>query len=109
MLYFDKDTKKMRMIVKDTGSFAIGLSNYVLDDGDKIIFTVNTEKEKQNPVIQKTITSFQNGRAIVQLSAADTDIEPGNYWYDVQFDGADGRVDTILGPAKFKFEGGITF
>jgi len=58
MLYFDKDTKKMRMIVKDTGSFAIGLGNYVLDDGDKIIFTVNTEKEKQNPVIQKTITSF---------------------------------------------------
>lgn len=58
MLYFDKDTKKMRMIVKDTGSFAIRLSNYVLDDGDKIIFTVNTEKEKQNPVIQKTITSF---------------------------------------------------
>ena len=109
MLYFDNDTHKMRMIVKDTGSFVISIRNYILDEGDTIIFTINTGKELAVPKVQKTITTFQNGKAVVQLSATDTNVPPGDYWYDVQFNGADGRVDTILGPAKFKFEGGITY
>ena len=109
MLYYDNDTKRMRMIVKDTGSFVISIKNYVLDDGDEVIFTINSGKEIATPLLQKIITTFQNGKAVISLSSADTNIEPGNYLYDVQLNTADGRVDTILGPAKFKFEGGITY
>ena len=31
------------------------------------------------------------------------------FGYDVEVDTADGRVDTVLGPAKFKVLGGVKF
>lgn len=109
MIHFDKDTKKISMIVKDTGDFAINISNYVLAEGDEVVFTVNTQRELETPVIQKRITDFTDGKAIVSLTSEDTNVAPGDYLYDVQVNGANGKVDTILGPAKFKFEGGITY
>jgi hypothetical protein len=109
MLHFDKDTKKMNMIVKDTGSFALNITNYTLDEGDEVVFTINTERELETPVIQKRVTDFSNGKAVISLTATDTDVAPGNYLYDVQINGADGRVDTVIGPARFKFEGGVTY
>lgn len=109
MLIFDNDTKKIRMIVKDTGSITVNVANYTLNEGDEVVFTVNTGREIETPVIQKKITTFVDGKAVIQLSAEDTDVAPGNYLYDIQVNGADGRVDTIVGPAKFVFEGGITF
>jgi len=51
MLYYDNDTKRMRMIVKDTGSFVISIKNYVLDDGDEVIFTINSGKEIATPLL----------------------------------------------------------
>ena len=39
----------------------------------------------------------------IQITNADT------YLYDIQINTADGRVDTIVGPAKFKVIGGITY
>lgn len=109
MIHYNQDTKKMSMIVKDTGSFVLNILNYVLDEGDEVVFTINTGLEIETPIIQKRITEFQNGKAVIQLTAQDTNVEPGDYYYDVQVNGADGRVDTVLGPAKFKFEGGITY
>lgn len=109
MLHFDNETKKINMIVKDTGAVVVNIKNYELGDGDEVVFTVNTGLELETPLIQKRITEFYDGKAIVQLESTDTDVEPGDYLYDVQVNGADGRVDTILGPAKFKFEGGVTY
>lgn len=109
MIHYNQDTKKMSMIVKDTGAFVLNILNYVLDEGDEVVFTINTGLEIETPIIQKRITEFQNGKAVIQLTAQDTNVEPGDYYYDVQVNGADGRVDTVLGPAKFKFEGGITY
>ena len=109
MLNFDKDTYKITMVRKDTGDLTVALENYLLDTGDEVVFTVNTGYDLENTVIQKRVKEFQNHSALVHLSVEDTDLEPGEYLYDIQINTADGRVDTVLGPAKFKIVGGITF
>lgn len=109
MLKFDNDTKKISMIVKDTGSLTVNVENYVLNEGDEVVFTVNKTREDEHPLIQKRVQVFDDGKAVIQLSVSDTNVQPGDYLYDIQVNGADGRVDTVVGPAKFKFEGGITY
>lgn len=109
MLKFDTETKIMSIIAKDTGSFILTLDNYILDKGDKVYFTVNNELEQKNPKIQKVIDKFENGKAVVKLTSEDTNIAVGNYYYDVEVDTADGRVDTVMGPYKFKVLGGVKF
>lgn len=110
MLRYNKDTGTMSMIVKDTGTLALRIKSYALGEGDEVVFTINDVREDDTPLVQKTITEFRaDGRAVVYLTSADTDVQPGNYLYDIQVNYADGRVDTIVGPARFKFEGGVTY
>lgn len=109
MLNLDKDTSKITIIRKDTGDLTITIENYLLDEGDEVVFTVNTGYDLEHSLIQKRITEFQDHSALVHLNVEDTDLEPGEYLYDIQVNAADGRVDTVLGPAKFKIIGGITF
>ena len=109
MLKYDKDTKAMTIIAKDTGDFVVALDNYLLDTGDTVYFTVNKELEKPEPLIQKEITVFTDHTALVHLTTQDTDLPAGTYYYDVEINTADGRIDTILGPAKFKVLGGVKF
>ena len=109
MLIYDKDTKAMSIVAKDTGDFVVAIDNYLLDEGDRVYFTVNSELEKPEPLIQKVITTFIDNKAIVRLTTKDTDIPVGNYYYDVEVNTADGRVDTVMGPSKFKVLGGVKY
>lgn len=109
MLIFDKETKAMSIIAKDTGDFVVSIGNYLLADGDKVYFTVNSELEKPEPLIQKVVDTFVDNKAIIRLTTEDTDIPVGNYYYDVEVNTADGRVDTIMGPSKFKVMGGVKY
>ena len=109
MLIFDKDTNAMSIVAKDTGDFVVSIDNYLLAEGDRVYFTVNDELEKPEPLIQKEITTFDNHKAVVRLTTEDTDIPVGTYYYDVEVDTADGRVDTVLGPFKFKVMGGVKY
>ena len=109
MFTIDQDTKKMTIIKKDTASFDIELDNYMFTIGDEVIFTVNTDVELEEPILQKVVTDFEDGIATVSLTTEDTDIEIGTYKYDVQVNTQDGRVDTVIGPAKFVVKGGVTF
>lgn len=109
MLYYDEDTQKLEIVAKDTGDFTLTLDNYTLDEGDQVVFTINSGVEIKKPMVQKKVSSFDEHNAVFHLSARDTDIKPGNYYYDIQVNAADGRVDTVVGPAKFKVIGGITY
>lgn len=109
MIKFDKDTSVLSVVAKDTGDLVISFDDYLLDVGDTVYFTVNDELEKASPRIQKVITEFQNNKAVIRLTSTDTNIPVGTYYYDVEVDTADGRVDTVLGPAKFKVLGGVKF
>lgn len=109
MLVYDESTGTITMIAKDTGSLILDLENYNLDEGDTVYFTVNTELEKEEALIQKRITEFENNVAVISLSKIDTDIPVGKYYYDIQVNTADGRVDTVVGPYSFKIKGGVTY
>jgi len=110
MLNYNSDTKAITMIAKDTGTLVINLTNYVLTSGaDTVYFSVGKDLEQASPLIKKTITEFTDNKVIVKLTSADTDLAIGSYFYDVQVNTADGRVDTVLGPAKFKIAGGVTY
>lgn len=110
MLVIDKDTHNIKIIAKDTGDFAFELDNYFLADGDEVVFTVAEELENEQFVLQKKITEFNpDGTATIRLTSEDTNLPIGTYLYDIQINAADGRVDTVIGPAKFKVVGGVTY
>lgn len=92
----------------DTAIIDFSLNDYVLTDGDTVYFSVKKSVNYEESVIQKIITSFAGGKALIELSATDTDIEARSYVYDIQCNLADGRVDTVIGPAKFAVLEGVT-
>ena len=55
MLNLDKDTYKITIIRKDTGDLAIAVENYLLDEGDEVVFTVNTGYDLEHSLIQKPL------------------------------------------------------
>lgn len=110
MLVIDKDTYNIKIIAKDTGDFVFELDNYFLADRDEVVFTVAEELENEQFVLQKKITEFNpDGTATIRLTSEDTNLPIGTYLYDIQINAADGRVDTVIGPAKFKVVGGVTY
>lgn len=109
MINIDKDTGAIKIVAKDTAVLAISLDNYFLVPGDKVYFTINDVVGASTFKTQKIITDFLDGRAIINLDSKDTDLEPGNYFYDVQVNLKSGEVDTVIGPNKFKVLGGVTY
>lgn len=107
MLNYNKDTNMITMVSKDTGDFVVNINNYLLAEGDTVYFTVNTAVEKENPLISKEVKEFVDNKAVIRLTTQDTSLAVGTYLYDIQVNTADGRVDTVLGPAKFKITGGV--
>ena len=109
MLKYEEDTQMLSMIAKDTGDLLVSLENYDITDETVLYFTVNNELEKKNPLISKEITEFVENKALIHLSKEDSDLSPGNYLYDIQIDTGEDRVDTVIGPAKFKILGGVKY
>lgn len=110
MITIDTDTNNITIIKKDTASLEITLDNYKLTTGDRVTFTIAKEVEQETPLVQIVVTNFtEEGGAIINLSSLNTDLDIDTYKYDIQLDLADGRRDTIIGPAKFKVIGGVTY
>lgn len=80
------------------------------ETGDTVYFTVKTSVNVTEKLLQKTITSFTDGQAIVEIAPADTSsINYGTYKYDVQVSEAGGTVKTIIAPSDFKITGEVTY
>ena len=83
MLNYNPATQTISMIAKDTGDFVIALVNYLLHHAAVVFFTVNSALELEEPLISKEVRTFVDNKAVFHLSATDTALTPGNYYYDV--------------------------
>lgn len=105
----------LSMVRGDTENIFIAFTNETgtpipFVTGDTIYFTVKKSVDTTEKVMQKIITEFQDGKAVVGISHNDTkDLDYGCYYYDIQYTMLDGTVKTIIPPSKFQLKGEITF
>lgn len=80
------------------------------ETGDTVYFTVKTSIDTEVKTLQKTVTSFTDGKAIVNIAPEDTSsLAYGTYCYDVQVTEASGDVTTIITNSKFVLAGEVTY
>ena len=79
------------------------------ETGDTVYFTVKANSLTTTKLIQKAITVFDVGNAVIEIEPADTSsLKYGQYRYDVQWV-HDGRVTTVVPPSAFIIAQEITF
>ena len=109
------DGNNLSMIRGDSESITITFTNendeqIPLVSGDKIYFTVKTSTTVKEKLIQKLITAFQDGDAIIEIDPDDTkDLAYRAYVYDVQWVDRNDKKTTVIEPAVFKIDPEVTF
>lgn len=103
----------LSMIQGDSECLIVSLSDSVgnvpLILGDIIYFSVKDPLNHTVYALQKIVTLFQNGNALISLLPEDTKSLPcREYKYDVQLSRSDGSVKTIIPASRFTLERGIT-
>jgi hypothetical protein len=69
-------------------------------EGDKLYFTVKKSVNTTEKLIQKVITTFENGIAYIDILPTDTqNLSFETYKYDIQFNQVGGAVKTIITPS----------
>lgn len=107
--------KTLAMTRGDSEAIKITLKNSVgvavpLVDGDTVYFTVKTSTGETEKVMQKVVTSFVDGEAIITIAPADTkSLTVRSYVYDVQVTTSLGNVKTIITPSTFLIESEVTY
>ena len=95
----------------DSASISVTLKNpdgtdYNLQSGDELLFTVKYNCITEDIIIQKDISTD----AIINLIPSDTkDLLYGEYFYDVQLTRANGSVNTVIPPRDFIVAKEVTF
>lgn len=89
------DTKPLTLYFTNENKTAIAITGWT------IFFTVKKEIDDidDDAVIKKTITNHtdpENGKSELKLSSSDTNIDSGNYLYDIQIKNTLGEIRTIL-------------
>ena len=85
----------------DTAIIDFTLDNHEFVAGDVVYFSVKRSPKDNNYIINKEITNFDGNKAIISLDSNDTRISKGKYWYDIQCNLVDGRVDTVVNKERF--------
>lgn len=92
--FYRRDTKVYNMIFTDGSGVAINITNAI------ITFTMKRRASDfdTDAVIQKkaTITSGVGGLATLTLTAGETDVDIGKYYYDIQYKAGTGAITTII-------------
>lgn len=110
----DVNGTNLTMIQGDSESLTIGrkdASGNLLPfaEGDTVYFTVKESPLVVEKVFQKAITTFVDGKAIIEIEPEDTKtIAIQSYFYDIQLNTAAGKVTTLVKPSKLTIKVGIT-
>ena len=104
----------LAMIRGDSESITLSLKegNAVISfvTGDTVYFTVKRSPIVDEIALQKIVTEFHDGKALVDIFPADTKTLPiGRYVYDIQITFANGTVKTVVGPATLEIAAEVTY
>lgn len=81
-----------------------------LTEGETIYFTVKKSIHTDEILLQKVITTFDDGLAHISISPGDTkDLDFDTYIYDIQWTSSTGHVKTIVPPSEFIISGEVTY
>lgn len=99
----------MTIVSGDTGIIDFELDNDLFRVGDVVYFTVKRDVGYHEISIQQIIEiTEETNKLKIFLPSEETNIPPGDYYYDIQINFKDGRVDTVIGPKSFSVLGGVT-
>lgn len=80
-------------------------TEYELQAGDSVLFTVKNSVYDTSVIIQKKLI---NG--VIKLNPDDTkNLQYGTYYYDVELTQTDGFVATVISPQKLIIEPEVTY
>lgn len=80
-------------------------TEYVLQSGDVLTFTIKVNCNTSDIIIQKVLTTN-----IISLEPSDTSsLAYGAYWFDVQLTKAGGDIFTVIPPRRFNITPEVTF
>jgi hypothetical protein len=80
------------------------------ESGDTVYFTMREALGDTTTIIQKIITGFTDGEAVVEIEPSDTnDLFFRTYVYDIQWTRADGQVKTIVPASDFEILAEVTY
>lgn len=103
MVRGDSESLTIRL-VDDTGTQVSFVS------GDTVYFTVREALGDTTTTLQKVITAFVSGEAVVQINPSDTSsLFFKTYVYDIQWTRADGQVKTIVPASDFEILAEVTY
>lgn len=81
-----------------------------LVEGDVVYFTIKRSARTEVKTLQKIITEFTDGVALITIFPNDTrELKTGIYYYDIQLNRANGQVKTIIPPSNFTINAEVTY
>ena len=95
----------IRMVRGDSEAITVSCEQMPFKAGDKVTLTVRKSRMNSLLIMQKDVTDFVEGKAVIEIEPSDTShLVFGDYIYDIQMIRADGTVKTIIRPATFTVE-----
>ena len=84
--------------------------DFPFTEGDIVYFTVKGSTNTEEKILQKIVTEFTEGVALITIFPKDTrELETGIYYYDIQLNRANGQVKTIIPPSTFTINAEVTY
>jgi hypothetical protein len=105
----------LAMIRGDSEAIKVSCRNesgvdFPFTEGDIVYFTVKRSTNTEEKILQKIVTEFTDGVALITIFPKDTrELKTGIYYYDIQLNRANGQVKTIIPPSRFTINAEVTY
>ena len=99
------DSEEIKVSCRDESRIDVPLV-----EGDIVYFTVKRNTNTEEKILQKIVTEFIEGVALITIFPKDTrELKTGAYYYDIQLNRANGTVKTIIPPSRFTINAEVTY